>query len=392
MGDVAGSRRVPPHRNLLWFLAALGGAIVLATVAGVGIGTGWFGTSKAPPPAAGASPTPMPPTPSPSPSPSPPAQASPLPTPSPAPSPRPSPAAPTTFSGTVLSEPGARIRFGPELDMPVVDVAPAGSVQKFDGWYRNLGDAPVADNDTGRIEPWSRDWLHLANGGGWIHSAVVSVRPPAGMPQTAWTRPAVLPAATAAVLDVPYYAQEQHATCEVASLKMALASRGVFTGEPQLLDQVGVDARAPVVDAGGNIVRWADPNQVFVGQPGGSWSALTGYGVYAGPIARVAKADGLTVVSSGAGHSAQRVYAEVLAGHPVIAWVTSVYQRVALRTWTSWAGATVRWAPYEHAAVVVGITPGYVIVNDPWWGVIWKPRADFEAAFSTFDGMAVVVG
>jgi uncharacterized protein YvpB len=297
---------------------------------------------------------------------------------------------PATFGGSIAASPVARVRFGPGLDMPVVELAPAGTVEVFDGWFRRADDQPVADARSGRIEAWSRDWFRLSGGRGWIHSAAVDGFPPAGMPEVAWTRPAVLPKSTAAFLDVPLDLQDQAATCELASLKMALAYRGISTGEGTLLAEVGIDARAPEV-VNDRIVRWGNPNTSFVGDPNGSQRLYTGYGVYAGPVARAAGKLGATVVSSGTGVSPADVYAAVLQGHPVVAWVTSTYQRDTVRTWTAWDGSSVRYSLHEHAVTVVGVTPGAVIIDDPWWGQVWKSHDEFETAYAVLGQMAVVV-
>jgi hypothetical protein len=105
--------------------------------------------------------------------------------PSPAPTATPTPPAPAraTFTATVVSDGGANIRAGPGMDSRVVGLVAKGSVQTFDGWYRHADDPPQPDATSGRIEAWSRDWYHLANGAGWIHSSTLSGFPPAGMPQ-----------------------------------------------------------------------------------------------------------------------------------------------------------------------------------------------------------------
>ncbi|HEY7198889.1 MAG TPA: hypothetical protein VIC57_01700 [Candidatus Dormibacteraeota bacterium] len=133
------------------------------------------------------------------------------------------PAPAISFPGTIVRAPGALVRFGPGMDMPVMDVEAAGRVDTFDGWLTRPDDPPQADAATGRVETWSRDWLRLAGGRGWVSSASVRGRPPAGAAPVAWTPPASLPAATAGVLDIAIDLQDRRATCEVAALKMALA-------------------------------------------------------------------------------------------------------------------------------------------------------------------------
>ena len=46
----------------------------------------------------------------------------------------------------------------------------------------------------------------------------------------------------------------------------------------------------------------------------------------------------------------------------------------------------------EHAVTVVGVRPGFVLINDPWFGQAWHSKAQFESAYKTFSHMAVIVG
>jgi hypothetical protein len=32
------------------------------------------------------------------------------------------------------------------------------------------------------------------------------------------------------------------------------------------------------------------------------------------------------------------------------------------------------------------------LINDPWFGRAWHQKTQFESAYRTFDGMAVIVG
>lgn len=289
------------------------------------------------------------------------------------PSPTAVPAAPAVrFGGTVTRAPGTLVRFGPGADLPATDVDPAGRSEVFDGW---LG-----------------DWYRLADGRGWVPRAAVDGAPPAGAAETAWTPPASLPAPAAGLLDIPLHHQDQRATCEVAALQMALSGRGISTDERSLLAMTGVDGRPPVMDASGAIGRWGDPNATFVGNPDGNPVDHTGYGVYAGPIARAAAGAGATVSASGTGIAPGAVYAAVMSGHPVVTWVTNSYRAEPLATWRAWNGAVVSYSLREHAVALIGVTPSQVLLDDPWFGQNWHPRAEFEAAYSTFGDMAVILG
>ena len=295
----------------------------------------------------------------------------PAPSASPSASPTPVPApAPVDFSGTVTAQPGTLVRFGPAADMPGLDVDLDGRAEVFDAW--------------------SGDWFRLADGRGWVARASVSGSPPAGLAE--WTPPANVPSPTAGLLTIPLHLQEQRATCEVAALQMALAGVGISTNERALLALTGVDGRAPVADASGGIARWGDPNAAFVGDPNGNPVDHTGYGVYATPIARAAKGSGAVVSAAGPGIAPAAVYAAVMTGHPAVAWVTNTYRAEPLATWRAWDGAAVSYSLREHAVTVIGVTPSQVLLNDPWYGQRWHPRSEFEAAYSTFGDMAVVLG
>jgi predicted double-glycine peptidase len=52
----------------------------------------------------------------------------------------------------------------------------------------------------------------------------------------------------------------------------------------------------------------------------------------------------------------------------------------------------VRYTLTEHAVTVVGVRRDAVLINDPWFGRAWHPKAQFESAYRTFADMAVVIG
>ena len=45
-----------------------------------------------------------------------------------------------------------------------------------------------------------------------------------------------------------------------------------------------------------------------------------------------------------------------------------------------------------YLSAVIGVTPTQVLLNDPWYGQRWHARSEFEASYSTFDDMAVILG
>lgn len=201
------------------------------------------------------------------------------------------------------------------------------------------------------------------------------------------------------MLDIAIDLQDHPLSCEAAALKMALTHQGIRMDENSLLALIGSDPRPGVVDASGRLVQWGNPNVAFVGNPDGKLTNYTGYGVYAGPVARAAEKAGARVLAWGTnlppdrGHgiSPADVYAALLDGHPVIAWISNTYHDLLLGTYTAFDGSKVYYTLTEHAVTVIGVRPDAVLINDPWFGQAWHSKAEFESAFHTFEEMAVVL-
>lgn len=199
------------------------------------------------------------------------------------------------------------------------------------------------------------------------------------------------------VLDIPWHHQQHNLTCEAAALKMALSYFGITTDESTLLGYMTVDARPAVFDGAGRLLSWGDPAQGFVGDPDGRIDRYTGYGVYFQPVARAATAAGVVVAESGSGLYGSAVpatdlYAAIMRGHPAVAWISNTYRRAPLKGYVSYDGAPVSYTPTEHAVTLSGVRADAVLIDDPWFGRAWHPKAQFESAYATFGGMAVVLG
>ena len=192
------------------------------------------------------------------------------------------------------------------------------------------------------------------------------------------------------MLSVPQYHQQHGLSCEAAALRMALGAYGINVTEDTLLSQIGADRRAPTSDSSG--FHWGDPYASFVGNVDGSERGLTGYGVYFPPIARVAQADGAAVAQAGEGIAPSSIYQAVLAGQPVIAWVSFDWFYHRVTHYVAFDGRTVQFgSPYEHAVVVRGVTNGFLLINNPWFGTQWISKATFESSYATFNNMAVIM-
>lgn len=198
------------------------------------------------------------------------------------------------------------------------------------------------------------------------------------------------------VLDIPWHHQQHNLTCEAAALRMALSYYGIQADELTLISYMGRDPRPARFDSNGRLVAWGDPALGFVGDPDGHIERYTGYGVYNEPVAQAAVRAGANVQMSGAGLYGDPVapsvlYRAVLSGHPVVAWISNTYHQVQLAHYVAFDGSPVAYTLTEHAVTVVGARPDAVLINDPWFGVAWHPKEQFESAYATFGDMAVVL-
>ena len=193
-------------------------------------------------------------------------------------------------------------------------------------------------------------------------------------------------------LAVPEYHQTHGLSCEAAALQMALAALGIAVSQDTILNESPIDRRGAYYDSSGAF-HWGDPYSNFVGNPDGSERGLTGYGEYYPPIARVAQAHGATIQQSGEGISPSTLYQAVLNGHPVIAWTSFDWLFHRVSHYVAFDGRTVQFgSPYEHAVTIAGVTNGYVLINNPWFGVQWISKSTFESSYATFNDMAVILG
>jgi len=198
------------------------------------------------------------------------------------------------------------------------------------------------------------------------------------------------PAPTQRVLNIPWHHQQHNLSCEAAALAMALTYYGIAADELTLIRSMTNDPRPAKFDARGSLITWGDPAQGFVGNPDGRIERYTGYGVYYQPVALAAMLAGANVLEAGS-VAPKQLYDAVLAGHPAVAWISNTYHQVQLAHYIAYDGATVGYTLTEHAVTITGVRPDAVLINDPWFGQAWHPKAQFESAYRTFDGMAVIL-
>lgn len=179
----------------------------------------------------------------------------------------------------------------------------------------------------------------------------------------------------AASIAVPMIGQVLQDDCEATALSMVLGYSGHPVDQLTLQKQVAHSPPLdPTVAADGSEV-WGDPSEGFVGRADGGGPA-GGFGVYQKPIRALARRHGLAMREL-TGSSPAAVYAALLAGHPVLAWVALSEGPYA--SWTSPAGKPVQINYGEHAVVLTGVEGEDVHVNDPLSGerLVWT-KEQFE--------------
>lgn len=309
--------------------------------------------------------------------------------PAPTPSPTAVPTRPSTLVATVVGSQGANIRSGAGMDQPVVGFVSKGTTLSFNGWFHRANDQPQPDAITGRIEAWSLDWMHLTDGRGWIHDAVLNARPN-GLPVISWTPPPV-PTQNVVTIPAPVYKQAMNLDCETSALRVALAYFGHYYTDAQLFSAEPVDLRPPVMGPNHTIKQWGNPYTHFVGDVNGIASIPTGYGVYYPVIVNLARSHGLPNAVGGEGYAAATVYAALAARHPVEVWIQYDWESYAGGVWTAWDGTRVRYTFGEHAVTLTGVSTTEVRVNDVGHGnQYWISKATFEASWAAFNNMAVI--
>jgi uncharacterized protein YvpB len=196
----------------------------------------------------------------------------------------------------------------------------------------------------------------------YTYSVAPGVVPSWGLPSSKAIGGSFTTEAQLAILNVPLYKQAYGRSCELASLRMLLAYRGIHTTDQALLSRVGYNPRAR------NGGTWDNPNQMFVGYVDTySWSQ--GYGVHAGPVANAAKSFGRNATAH-FNVSASFIANALYAGNPV-----EFYGHISTPSADSWntSSGVVQTTTSMHARVAYGVkgpadNPTGFYIQDPWTG------------------------
>jgi len=180
------------------------------------------------------------------------------------------------------------------------------------------------------------------------------------------TEEVVLPAKESAMLDVVLIKQnpELRYGCEVTSLAMMLQYAGVNTNKMELYRLIKKDPD-PLVRANGDIIRWGNPQDGFVGDMTGR---TAGYAAFDRPMIELInlKLPGRAVNLTN--QPFNQLLQHVSSGYPVVVWTTGDY-RLPDR-WEGWNhGREYIKTPLDlHVVVLVGYDANHVYLNDPLSG------------------------
>jgi uncharacterized protein YvpB len=192
-------------------------------------------------------------------------------------------------------------------------------------------------------------------------------------------------------LKVPIYAQTYKQSCEAASLRMALKYRGIETTDLDILKLMNYDDQ-PAKKVDGEWT-WGDPHQTFVGNKDGDQTKMTGYGVFAEPIAAASEKLGRPAVAQNdvtPAWLAQQIY----AGNPVVLWGASI--KIADAHWTTPAGDKITVPMRTHTRLVIGVkgnptNPTGFYINDPAGKEIYWTTAQLTANIALGIGQGVAI-
>lgn len=194
-------------------------------------------------------------------------------------------------------------------------------------------------------------------------------------------------------LNIPLLRQQHSATCAVASLRMALAYKGISTDEMTIVNRIGYDPQP--MDKSTDPATWDDPQQMFVGSIDGRIRDGTGAGPDAPPVAKAAKSYGVDAQAV-TGISASWIAQQLYGGYPVIFF--GAYNNTAeMVNWQTSTGKQILMNISSHARIIIGVqgeptNPLGFWVHDPLSGsAYWSTAALTRNIMLDPDRQAVVI-
>jgi len=189
------------------------------------------------------------------------------------------------------------------------------------------------------------------------------------------------------LLNIPLDWQDYKLSCEAASLKMALAGKGVYVSEDDIMKKIGYD----LTPHSQNI--WGDPDKAYVGNIDGK-ICETGYGVHWKPVAKAA--NNWREAQAFSNWDLKKLIKEIELGNPVIVWGTLPIKTLNICSWHTPEGKRIKTFRETHVRLVVGFVgessnPSKIILNDPLAGRLYWDTHYFLANWKAFGYSGVVV-
>ena len=181
--------------------------------------------------------------------------------------------------------------------------------------------------------------------------------------------------------------QDHRLSCEAASLKMALAAKGVFVSEGEIMQKIGFD-RTPHRDG-----IWGDPYKAFVGNIDGKICS-SGYGVYWPVVAKAAS--NWRPAEARSNWKLKDLTEEIVLGNPVVVWGSLPVRTLHDCSWHTPEGKYIKAIREDHVRVVIGFIgsperPSKIILNDPLSGRVYWSTSYFLTNWKAFDYSGVVI-
>lgn len=181
--------------------------------------------------------------------------------------------------------------------------------------------------------------------------------------------------------------QDYPLSCEAASLKMALAGKGISVSEDEIMERIGYD----LSPRRGNL--WTDPYKVYVGDVKGK-VCETGYGVYWQPVAQAANY--WREAQAFSDWSLEGLITEIKLGNPVILWGVVPTGTLTDCSWYTSEGKYIKAFKEMHARLGIGFigppeNPSKIILNDPWVGRLYWETSYFLKNWAVFNYSGVAI-
>ncbi|PKR78194.1 peptidase C39 [Halalkalibacillus sediminis] len=178
--------------------------------------------------------------------------------------------------------------------------------------------------------------------------------------------------------------------CEVTTLAMLLNYHEIEADKMELADEIKKDP-TPMKNKNGN-VHFGNPHEGFVGDMFSLENP--GYGVYNGPIEKLAKQYAGERVENLTGFSFENILASVHEDEPVLVITNTTFKplpNTAFETWSTPQGK-IDITMKEHSVLVVGYDEEFIYFNDPLQQDINKaPIDDFRAAWVQMGKQAITI-